>query len=553
MNKVKITVGNNEVFEVEKGKSIYSVLKEKGFLDKEKIIALVSLNGKISELSKTVEEDGNISLIDISHQISMKAYVRSLQFLLIKATYDLFPEAKVTIEHSLSKGIFGEIHREKKLTEDDLKKIKRRMKELIDKDMPFKKVKVTREAAIKIFDAYGMDDKVTLLKYVDREKFTLYELDGRYDYFFGTLVYSTGMLRTFDLMYYEPGFSLRIPRIDNHLQVAKFVEQKKLSNVFYEAEQWGNIMDIADVGSLNKKVENKDIINIIRVNEALHEKKIAQIADMITERKDVKIVLIAGPTSSGKTTFSKRLGIQLRVNGYLPIAISLDDYFVDRDKTPKHENGEYDFEAIEALDLELFNNNLTDLMDGKAVILPRFDFKSGGRTWRKNPTTIPSNGILIVEGIHGLNERLTAKISKKNKFKVYISALTQLNLDNHNRISTTDIRMIRRIVRDSLSRGYGAKDTIKMWPSVKLGEEKNIFVYQEEADAMFNSSLIYELCVLKKFALKELEKIKETDDEFYEANRLVRFVSTFNDVEVDQIPDTSILREFVGGSFFYRY
>lgn len=553
MSKINICINNNEVIEVKKDSIIYSILKRNGFLDKEKIIALVRFNGKVSELFKKVDCDGNMELIDISNPIGMKAYIRSLQFVLIKATYDIFPEARVTIEHSLGKGIFCEIHKDKKLTEEDVRKIKKRMRELINRNIIFGKAKVSKEAALKIFEAYGFDDKVKLLSHIEREKFTLYECDGRYDYFFGTLVYSTGILRTFDLMYYEPGVSLRIPREDNHLQVAKFVEQKKLSSVFYEAEQWGNILDIADVGSLNNKVLDKDIINIIRVNEALHEKKIGQIADMITERKEVKLILIAGPTSSGKTTFSRRLGIQLRVNGYLPVSISLDDYFVEREKTPIDENGEYDFEAIEALDLELFNSNLQDLMDGKAVLLPKFDFVTGERTWRKNPTKIPSNGILIVEGIHGLNERLTSKISKKNKFKIYISALTQLNLDLHNRISTTDVRMLRRIVRDSLSRGYGAKDTIKMWPSIKRGEERNIFVYQEEADAMFNSSLIYEICVLKQYALKELKKINKIEDEYYEAYRLVRFLSAFRDVEVDKVPDTSILREFVGGSFFYRY
>lgn len=553
MSKINICIDNNEAIEVKKDSSIYSILKRNGFLDKEKIIALVRFNGKVSELFKKVESDGNMELIDISNPIGMKAYIRSIQFVLIKATYDIFPEASVIIEHSLSKGIFCEIHKDKKLTEEDVKKIKKRMKELINKNIVFEKVKVTKEAAMKIFEAYGLDDKVKLLSHIDRDKFTLYECDGRYDYFFGTLVYSTGMLRTFDLMYYAPGVSLRIPREDNHMQVAKFVEQKKLSNVFYEAEQWGNILDIADVGSLNNKVLDKDIINIIRVNEALHEKKIGQIADMITERKEVKLILIAGPTSSGKTTFSKRLGIQLRVNGYLPVSISLDDYFVEREKTPIDEHGEYNFEAIEALDLELFNSNLQNLMDGRAVLLPKFDFVTGERTWRKEPTTIPPNGILIVEGIHGLNERLTSKINKKNKFKIYISALTQLNLDLHNSISTTDVRMLRRIVRDSLSRGYGAKDTIKMWPSIKRGEEKNIFVFQEEADAMFNSSLIYEICVLKHYALKELKKINKIDDEYYEAFRLVRFLAAFRDVEVDKVPDTSILREFVGGSFFYRY
>lgn len=552
MDKIKITLQNGNIIEVEKGIELYQIAKDNNIFN-DNIIALAKFNGKIVELSYKPLESGRISYIGIGNSIGMKAYIRGLTFLLIKAVNDVLPNSKVTIEHSIGKGIFGEIHKNSKLKSQELKAIKKRMLELVKADIKFNRHAIDRDAAIEIFKAYDMDDKVKLLSHLEKETVTFYEMDGRYDYFFGDLVYSTGMLKTFDLMIYETGFILKLPNNENHREVAKFEEQKKLKKIFYEAEQWGNIMDIADVGSLNNKVVDGDIIDIIRVNEALHEKKIALIADKISDKKEAKVVLIAGPSSSGKTTFARRLGIQLRVNGYLPIPISLDDYFVERARTPIDENGEYDFESIYALDLELFNKNLMDLMEGKSTITPTFDFRTGNRIWDNNPKKIPENGILIVEGIHGLNEMLTSSIPKKNKFKVYISALTQLNMDNHNRISTTDVRMLRRIVRDSLSRGYGAKETIKMWPSIKRGEERNIFVFQEEADAMFNSTLIYELCVLKKYAISELKKITIEDDEFHEAERLVRFLDSFREVDIDKVPDTSIMREFVGGSFFYSY
>lgn len=552
MDKIKITLQNENIIEVEKGIELYQIAKDNNIFN-DNIIALAKFNGKIVELSYKPLESGRVSYIGIGNSIGMKSYIRGLSFLLIKAVNDVLPNSKVTIEHSIGKGIFGEIHKNSKLKSQELKAIKKRMLELVKADIKFNRHAIDRDAAIEIFKAYDMDDKVKLLSHLEKETVTFYEMDGRYDYFFGDLVYSTGMLKTFDLMIYETGFILKLPNNENHEEVAKFEEQKKLKKIFYEAEQWGNIMDIADVGSLNNKVVDGDIIDIIRVNEALHEKKIAVIADKISDKKEAKVVLIAGPSSSGKTTFARRLGIQLRVNGYLPIPISLDDYFVERGRTPIDENGEYDFESIYALDLELFNKNLKDLMEGKSTITPTFDFRTGNRIWDNNPKKIPENGILIVEGIHGLNEMLTSSIPKKNKFKIYISALTQLNMDNHNRISTTDVRMLRRIVRDSLSRGYGAKDTIKMWPSIKRGEERNIFVFQEEADAMFNSTLIYELCVLKKYAISELKKITMEDDEFNEADRLVRFLDSFREVDIDKVPDTSIMREFVGGSFFYSY
>lgn len=552
MEKLKLNLNNGKVIEVPKGKFIYEIVKE-NFEKQDIPVVLAKVNNKYYELTRTIEEEGNFEPVDIRSSLGMSTYVRTLQFVLIKAVLDIYPNAQITIEHSLSKGLFGEIYKDSPITCEDIKLIKERMQVIIDKDIEIKKLSVSKNEAVKIFESYKMQDKLRLLKHVNTEFVKLYELDGRYDYFYGSMAYSTGVLKYYDLMCYESGFILRYPTDKNPKQLPDFVEYKKLAKIFYETEQWGNILEVGDVGSLNEKVENGDIRNIIHVAEALHEKKIAYIADNIHERKGTKLVLIAGPSSSGKTTFAKRLGIQLRVNGLLPIPISLDDYFVNRENTPKDENGEYDFESIYALDLKLFNENLEALLKGEEVEIPTFNFKQGRREWSGEKIKLPSNGILVVEGIHGLNEMLTSSVPKENKFKIYISALTQLNLDNHNRIATTDVRIIRRIVRDFLSRGYGGEQTLKMWPSVKRGEEKNIFVYQEEADAMFNSTLVYELCVLKKYALEEFSKITIDSPVYYEALRLISFLNFFKEVDMKYIPENSILREFVGGSVFYKY
>lgn len=552
VTELNVILKSGKEIKVEKGTVLYNLIHKDIFEDDIPIV-LGKVNEKYYELTAPIEENGKFEPVNIKNRFGMKAFVRTLQFILIKAVFDLFPSAKITMEHSLSKGIFGEIHKVTKLNSEDILNIKKQMQKIIDRDIPINKVSFSRNEAIKIFTEYNMDDKVRLLNQVNVENVKLYELDGRYDYFYGPMAYSTGVINLFDLMLYESGFILRFPTEDKPKSLPEFIEQKKLAKIFYETEQWGNILDVADVGSLNNKVINGDIVNIIRVAEAFHEKKIAYIADMINERKNVKMVLIAGPSSSGKTTFSKRLGVQLRVNGLIPIPISLDDYFVDREHTPKDEFGEYDFESIYALDLELFNTQLNELMEGKEVQLPTFNFITGNREWNKEKMKLPSNGILVIEGIHGLNEMLTASIPKENKFKVYISALTQLNLDNHNRIATTDLRMIRRIVRDFLSRGYGGEKTLMMWPSIRRGEEKNIFVFQEEADVMFNSALVYELCVLKKYAIEELSKIQPDSPVFYDAWRLKSFLNFFKEVDMNMVPENSLLREFIGGSCFYKY
>ncbi|MBK5241563.1 nucleoside kinase [Clostridium sp.] len=552
MNNFNIELKDGRTVLVQEGTILNDIIKNNSLLSDIPVV-LGMVNNRLYELGTSINENGIFDTVDIKTRIGMMTYVRTLQFVLIKAVTDLFPSAKISIEHSLSKGLFGEIHKTPTLDIDDIYEIKNRMNEIIKADIPIKKIGISKERAVEIYDKYDMQDKVVLLKYVNSEEVKLYELDGRYDYFYGPMAYSTGILKTFDLIYYEPGFILRYPTSAFPNKIPKFHKHEKLAKVFREAEQCGKILGVGNVGALNDEVVKGDIINIIRVAEALHEKKIAYIADMINKRDKVKIVLIAGPSSSGKTTFSKRLGIQLRVNGLMPVFISLDDYFVDRELTPRDENGEYDFESIYALDLELFNKDLELLLKGEEVEIPSFDFRTGKREWHGNKIKMPNNGVMIVEGIHGLNEILTSSIAMDSKFKIYISPLTQLNLDDHNRISTTDVRMTRRIVRDYLSRGYGVEDTLKMWPSVKRGEEKNIFVFQEQADVMFNSSVVYELCVLKKFALAELDKIGPESPVYYEAIRLKSFLNFFQEVDKDLVPDNSIIREFTGGSCFYQY
>ena len=550
MKKLKINIDYEKEVTVDKGTTFKEVVDDNIPNDE---IVLCTFNGDSYELGAEIPSSGDLSVIKASTDEGWKIYSRTLQYIFIKAALDVFPDAKIKIEHSISKGIFGEVVKDGGLTKEDVRLIKDEMIDLINRNIEIKKIEVTKEKAINIFKDYKMFDKVKLLEQMDFENVHLYELDGRYDYFYGPMAYSTGIIKAFDVVPYEHGFVLQNPTKEDINVLAPFNEQKSLANIFYETEKWLDILGIGEVGSLNEKIINGELRDVILVSEALHEKKIAQIADTIVSKNDVKVVLIAGPSSSGKTTFANRLGIQLRVNGLIPMRISLDDYFLNRDRTPRDENGEYDFESIYALDLELFNQNLSDLLDGKEVEIPTYNFKTGKREWIGNKMILPKDGVLVVEGIHGLNPILTNKIPAKNKFKIYISALTQLNIDNHNRIATTDVRKIRRIERDYLSRGYGAEETLKMWPSIKRGERKNIFVYQEEADIMFNSTLVYELGVLKPYALKELNKIKKDSPIYPEAKRLKEFLQFFREIEFEDVLQNSILREFIGGSCFYKY
>ncbi|KAI3350092.1 nucleoside kinase [Clostridium botulinum] len=548
MNSIVYNINNKEQSSTD---TFYDVLSKN--IVEVKNIALCKLNGKYHELRDIISESGEIETINFNTEMGLNIYTRTLQFIFIKATLDLFPNSKIKIEHSISKGLFGEVIKEDPLNEKDIKLIKEKMKEIIIKNVLINSIRISKDEAINIFDQYGMEDKVLLLENSNLNEVKLYELEGRYDYFYGQMAYSTGIIKAFDLIYYESGFILRSPEKENLNELPQYKEERKLRNIFLETEKWLSILDIGEVGTLNEKLSSNEAQSLILTSEALHEKKIANIADQIVNKKDVKIVLIAGPSSSGKTTFANRLAIQLKVNGFIPQSLSLDDYFVERVNTPRDENGEYDYESIYALDLELINKSLTALMNGEVVDIPTYNFFTGKREWNGNKIKLHENGVLILEGIHGLNPILTSDVDQNKIFKVYISALTQLNLDNHNRIPTTDVRKVRRIVRDSLSRGHDAEATLKMWPSVKKGEKNNIFVYQDQADVMFNSTLVYELGLLKLHALKELNKVKEDSPVYAEAARLKSILNFFKEVDPCYVPMNSILREFIGGSCFYEY
>ncbi|MGN0143836.1 MAG: nucleoside kinase [Clostridium sp.] len=543
--------GINDKFRAKKGITYYDLICE-NHKEIVKDVAICKLNGRNHELSEIIEEEGEVSIIGFDTELGIKIYTRTLQFIFIKAVLDLFEEAEISLEHAISKSVYGEIYKDTPLNEDDISKIKKKMQEVIKRDIPIRRVRVSKEKAIDIFSRYNMEDKIKLFENSDMKEINLCELDGRYDYFYECMAYSTGIIKLFDLNKYGTGFILRRPDHNNFAALEPFQEQKSLYKIFKETKEWLNILGVETVGSLNEKVCNNKLQEVIMVSEGLHEKKIANIADSINEKKDIKIVCIAGPSSSGKTTFANRLSVQLRVNGMIPIPISLDNYFVNREDTPLDANGDYDYESIDALDLKLLNRNLKELMAGKEVELPVYNFRTGKREWIRDKNKLPENGVVILEGIHGLNPNLISDNLKDNVFKIYISALTQLNIDNHNRISTTDSRKVRRIVRDSLYRGYSAEDTLKRWPSIKRGEKENIFVYQEEADVLFNSTLVYELGVLKPYALKELNKIPQESPVYAEGRRLKSFLNFFKEIDFDEVPKNSILREFIGGSCFYE-
>lgn len=546
--KIKATLPNNEVRECEIGSSVLEILgtgKEPG----EPLTAVV--DGEFAELSKRAHYDVEIIPFSINAPLGVRTYFRSLTFLLIRAVKDIFDGARVTIEHSISRSVYGEIHYDREINEEDIDAIKKRMLEIVANDEKIEKIKMRKEEALRIFKDYGMDDKLRLLKHINLNYINLYKCGHLYDYFYGPMVPSMGYLKIFDLKYYKPGFTLMYPNEEHPNEVPPFKDKPKLRKVFKETEDWAKILDVADVGALNDKVDSGEIKDIILVAEGLHEKRIAHIADKIYENKDkIKIVLIAGPSSSGKTTFSKRLSIQLRVLGLRPHAISLDDYFVNREQTPKDENGNYDFESINALDVALFNKQLSSLLSGEEIEIPTFNFVNGQREWHGHKYKMEKDSILVIEGIHGLNELLTTSIAKENKYKIYVSALTQLNIDDHNRIPTTDVRILRRIVRDNMSRGRNAEATILTWPLVRAGEEKNIFPFQEEADTMFNSTLVYEMSILKKFAEPLLQEIGKDSSAYLEAKRLLIFLSYFKEADEYPIPKNSIIKEFIGGSVF---
>lgn len=466
-----------------------------------------------------------------------------------KAFSEVYPEALLTVNYQLSNAMFGTVDN-MEVTEEMIVKVKAKMQEIVSKDLPITKIMMTQKEAEEF---YKKEEtlKGKLQTDIDKEKVSLYFCEDYYNYFYGTMPISTGFAKIYDFVKYRNGFLVKYPSITEIDVLQPNVDSLKLVSAMDEYDEINRLMKINTVHRLNKKIRSENgVKELILFSEALHEKKIAEIAQKIKEHGNVRMVLIAGPSSSGKTTFAGKLGMSLRVNGIKPVTISVDNYFVERENNPKDEHGNYDFECIEALDLDLFNSQLVDLLAGKEVSLPTFNFTTGRKEYKGNNLKLKEDEILIIEGIHCMNDKLTNLIPKENKFKVYISDLTVLNIDYYNRISTTDTRLIRRIVRDHQFRNYTAEQTLKTWYSVNRGEQKNIFPFQEEADCMFNSSIVYELAVLKKFAMPLLEEIPQTSREYSEARRLITLLKYFEDMKPDLIPNNSLLREFIGGSIF---
>lgn len=510
------------------------------------------VNNKVKELSFVFVKNKKVEFIDYTHPDGLRLYVRSLFFILVAAVKEVFPEVKLKMMHGISRGYYCELAGlNRAITDSDVFAIKSEMRQLVDRDIPFEKVGLPTEEAAEICRKQNLRYKAKLFEQQGALFTYIYFMGDQANYFFGHQVPSTGYLKVFDLVLYYDGLLLRIPNPAKFSEVQPYSPHDKLFEVFQEHKDWAEILNVPNVANLNENTMNGLSGDIIKISEALHEKKIAEIANLIFEKRErVKIVLIAGPSASGKTTFSKRLMVQLAVNGLKPTMISLDDYFVDRELTPKDEKGEYDFEAIEAIDIEYFNDQLIQLFAGEVVELPKFNFTVGRKFPSGKRLQLQEGSILIVEGIHGMNPGLIPHISPANTFKIFLSALTQISIDDQNHISTTDNRLIRRMIRDSKYRNYTAQDTIRRWPSVRIGEDKNIFPYQENADIMFNSALIYELAVLKKYAEPLLKAVTESQPEFSESNRLLKFFSYFKAIDDQEIPPTSLIREFLGGSSF---
>lgn len=549
---LEIKLPRGKVMTVAGGRSLLDISREVQHLYPAAIIAAL-VNNKLKELTFFAFEPAQIEFLDLTSTEGARIYHRSLTFLLIYAARLLYPDALVKVEHSLGKGLFCEISKEPALTSADVALLEEKMRELVGLDLPFAGKKMTLTEAAEIFRREGLEDKLQLFRYLSKDLLTVYSLGEMQDSLHGYMLPSTGHLPVFALEYHEPGLILHFPDEKNPRTVPPFVPQRKLFEIFREAERWGRILGFGTVSGMNDLIRKGEGPDVIRISEALHEKKIAQIADLITERsKEICIILIAGPSSSGKTTFAQRLRTQLLVNGLRPLPISLDNYFVDREHTPLDEANAPDFEHIEAIDLALFNKHLLHLIGGEEVEIPTFNFTTGLREYNGKTIKLPKDQPLIVEGIHGLNERLTESIPRHRKFKIYVSALTALNVDWHTRIHTTDTRLLRRIVRDSQFRGTDALTTISRWPSVRRGEERSIFHVQEEADIMFNSALVYEFAVLKEFAETLLQKIGPREREFIDAKRLLTFLSSFVPLDALEVPSNSILREFVGESCFFK-
>jgi uridine kinase len=545
---VQITLDDGRVFEGRVGTPLEEFFRT-AFPDPPAPIVGALVEQRLRELTFPVMTDSRVAPVSMANSDGMRIYRRSLSFLLVVAVTELFPGTRLFVDHSFTfGGYFCQVEGREPFTPEELETLEQRMREIVEQDEPITKRRIPLEEARAMFRALGHEDRLRLLKYRNKDYLTTYKLRAVTDYFYGYMVPSTDYLRWFKLKHYPPGFILRFPRRHWPTSLRPFRDYPKLIAVFREYGEWMDITDVRDVGGLNEAFESGRLRELVLVAEALHQQRIAQIAQQIAQRRDeVRVVLIAGPSSSGKTTFSKRLAVHLLASGIRPKPLGLDDFFFDRDETPRDENGDFDFEALEALDLEFLNSQLLDLMSGREVTLPRFNFHTGTRE-QGATVQLRDDHVLLVEGIHGLNPRLVPQIPQERIFRIYLSALTQLNIDMHNRVPTTDTRLIRRIVRDATYRGYSATDTINRWESVRRGEKRNIFPFQEHADVMFNSALVYELAVLKPFAEPLLHEIDQESTQYNEARRLLAFLEWFRPSVPDLVPDNSILREFIGGS-----
>jgi uridine kinase len=551
IQKVKVRI-NDSTYEYPVGTSLLDISIDFQ-KDYEHEIILAFVNDKLRELFKTVDKDCSISFVTTADNAGHKTYTRGMIIMLLKAFYAEFGKEdveKVSVEYSLGNSLYFDYVGKLALTKERLDAVKKRMLDIVSRDIPIVKRSIGTDDAIELFSKYRMYDKEKLFRYRRVSKANIYSLDGFEDYYYGYMPPSTGMLKYFDLSIYEDGFVLILPRRKNPTLVEEFVPREKLYCTLRESNQWARMMEIPNVGALNDLISKGKLNELILVQEALQEKKVSEIAEAIKEAKDKKFIMIAGPSSSGKTTFSHRLAIQLKAHGLKPYPIAVDNYFINRDRTPRDADGNYNFECLEAIDLEQFNKDMTDLMEGKLVDLPVYNFVTGKREYKGNPISIGKEGILVIEGIHGLNDALSYSLSRESKYKIYISALTSLNIDEHNRIPTTDGRLLRRMVRDARTRGTSALTTISMWPSVRRGEEENIFPFQEDADIMFNSALIYELAILKQYAEPVLFGVDRDSEEYLEAKRLLKFLDYFVAAPSDAVPKNSILKEFIGGSCF---
>lgn len=520
----------------------------------EPLIVAVRVDNVLRDLQTSVGDFHTIELVDTRSEFGRRIYRRSVVFLLIMAVRELYPEAEVVVQFTAHKGLYCAIQSPFDVTESVVRALEQRMREIVAENRPIVKKRLQREEVVQLFKKSEQIEKANLVMSLETEKASLYYCGEFYDYLFGPMVSATGVLDKFALDAMPGGVLLRTPEPSAPESVPAFKEQPKFGSILMEAERWASVLHCDYVSDLNRYIRRGEVADIIHVSEALHEKKIAEIADHIASNiKELRLILIAGPSSSGKTSFAQRLRIQLRVNGIEPVSISLDDYFRNWEDTPRTKEGAYDFENIGALDVELFNDHLVRLLNGEEVILPHYNFLTGKRETGSEHLSIAPTSPLIVEGIHGLNEALTASVPRGKKYKIYISALTQLNIDAHNRIPTTDARLLRRMVRDYQFRGAYALKTLRQWPDVRAGEEKNIFPFQEEADAMFNSALIYELAVLKRYAVPLLEMVPRDVPEYTKANRLLDFCRCFSDItEEYDIPNNSLLREFIGKSIFFK-